>query len=132
MASPGGVKGYSDNKLNFMFQSWVLNLYFDCPPNMGIHCPDAAAKAKVEAAIKANHITWHAFPHNAELETMGNAMIEAGLAMTHALDRAFGQTNKTVLSQYEEERDVLVLPSVLIPCGARRITQSSSSLSHFF
>ena len=123
MASPGGVKGYSDNKLNFMFQSWVLNLYFDCPPDMGIHCPDAAAKAKVEAAIKANHITWHVFPHNAELETMGNAMIEAGLAMTHALDRAFGQTNKTVLSQYEEER--VVLPSVLISCGARSIAQSS-------
>ena len=27
--------------LKFMFQSYIMSLYVDCPPNMGLHCPDA-------------------------------------------------------------------------------------------
>ena len=100
----GGVKGYTDHKLNFMFQSWVLDLFLDCPKDMGIHCPTNAAKNTVRDAIEKGHITWHAvkqasndqtlylshmfvsrsvqFPHNAQLEIMGSAMIEAGLELT--------------------------------------------------
>ena len=104
-----GVEGFTDDKLSFMFQSWVLDLYFDCPPAMGVHCPSAEAMASVRTAIAAGHITWHAFPHNAQLEIMGEAMIDAGLELTFALDKRFGLPNKTTLSQ----RDVPGMPRAL-------------------
>ena len=106
-----GVAGYSDRKLGFMFQSWVVALYFDCPPGMGVHCPSAAAQATAREAIAAGHITWHAFPHNAELEVMGADMIEAGLEMTFALDKKFAQPKKATLSQ----RDVPGMTRALVP-----------------
>ena len=29
-------------RLMFTAQSYVVSLYLDCPPNMGLHCPSAA------------------------------------------------------------------------------------------
>ena len=54
----GEIPEFSDNKLGFMFQSWVLDLFLDCPPNMGVDCPNATAIAAVEEAIANGHITW--------------------------------------------------------------------------
>ena len=106
-----GNTTYTDNKLNFMFHSWIMDVFFSCPPGMGLHCPSAQSKANVTAAIAAGDITWQAFPHNAEPAIMDPALIRAGLAMTHALDDRFGQPRKGVLSQ----RDVPGLTRALIP-----------------
>ena len=103
--------GYTDNKLNFMFQSWVINLYLNCPPDMGIHCPTSEQVKDLHEAIKNGDITWHAFPHNAQLEVMGKTMINAGLELTFALDEKFGASYKQTLSQ----RDVPGLTRSLIP-----------------
>lgn len=111
-----GVPRYTDNKLNFMFQSWVLDLFFDCPPNMGVDCPSNETQQSVRDAIAKNHITWHAFPHNAQLEVMDPSLIDAGLELTFALDRQFGKTNKTTLSQ----RDVPGMTRALIPILSRK------------
>ena len=116
MAQGGGTGGYGDDKLGFMFQSWVLNLFLDCPVGLGVRCPNATAIATVRAAIKAGHITWHAFPHNAELEVMSPTLIEAGLELTFALDREFGLPNKTTISQ----RDVSGMTRALIPLLRRK------------
>lgn len=43
----------------------------DCPPGMGLHCPRGKARADVEAAIRQGVITWHAFPHNAQVNCHG-------------------------------------------------------------
>lgn len=94
-----GVPGYTDTRLGFMFQSWILDLFFSCPPHLGVRCPNETTIAAVTQAIKAGHITWHAFPFNAQLAAMDPSLIEAGLELTYALDRRFGQPNKTVLSQ---------------------------------
>jgi len=99
------------DKLNFMFQSWVLSMYMDCPPSMGIHCPNPTQVAAFEAAVHAGDITWHAFPHNAELEMMDPSLIEAGLALTWAMDDHFGIAHKQTLSQ----RDVPGMTRSLIP-----------------
>eukprot|EP01052_Picozoa_sp_SAG31_P035527 SAG31_NODE_4301_length_3371_cov_6.804095_2_plen_110_part_00 len=80
-----------DNKLSFMFHSWVIDAFFDCPPAMGLHCPSAASKTKVSRAIALGDITWQAFPHNAEPAIMDPALVKAGLEMTFALDEKFGQ-----------------------------------------
>lgn len=48
-------------------QAYLVSLFLDCPLGMRLHCPNAKARAKVEAAIRAGTITWHAFPHNAQV-----------------------------------------------------------------
>ena len=64
--------------------------YLECPLGLGLHCPNATQVADFKAAVTAGDITWHAFPHNAELETMDPALIEAGLALTWSTDDALG------------------------------------------
>ena len=103
--------GFTDNKLNFMFQSWVISMYFDCPIGMDFHCPNATAQAKVRNAIEVGDITWHAFPHNAQLEVMSQTMIYAGLQLTKDVDAMFkNQSTKTTLSQ----RDVPGMPRAIV------------------
>jgi hypothetical protein len=74
----------------FPTQSYYLSLYFDCPPGMGLTCPTPAEKAAARAAIVAGDITYHAFPHNAELENTNEAMLREGLRLSHALDEVSG------------------------------------------
>ena len=57
-----GASNFSDDKLNFMFQSWIVDMYLDCPPGLGYHCPSASQVADARAAIAAGDITWCAFP----------------------------------------------------------------------
>mgnify|MGYP006163268775 FL=1 len=102
---------FANKRLAFMFQSWVVSMYLDCPPNLGLHCPSSAAVATFEGAVAAGDITWHAFPHNAELAVMDPSLIEAGLALTWALDDRFNMSRKATLSQ----RDVPGLTRALIP-----------------
>lgn len=56
-------------------------------------------------------VSRHAFPHNAELEMMDPSLIEAGLALTWALDRRFNLPEKQTLSQ----RDVPGMTRALVP-----------------
>jgi hypothetical protein len=107
-----GPNGYTDDKLNFMFQSWVISMYFDCPPHLGLHCPNSTARTNIRSAIDAGDITWHAFPHNAQLEIMGETFIHAGLQMTRDVDAMFDhQPMKRTLSQ----RDVPGMPRGIVP-----------------
>jgi hypothetical protein len=57
---------------------------------MGLTCPTPAEKAAARAAIVAGDITYHAFPHNAELENTNEAMLREGLRLSHALDEVSG------------------------------------------
>ena len=74
-------------------------MYLDCPPGMDFHCPGAKELAAAHAAIAAGHITWEAYPHDAQLEMMSPALIKAGLLHTFALDARAGQHRKRTLSQ---------------------------------
>ena len=56
---------YTPNRLNFMFQSWIMSMYFDCPPGLGLVCPTDQEMNEVALAIHEGDIT-HAFPHNAQ------------------------------------------------------------------
>ena len=70
-----------------------------------------------EEAIRKGDITWHAFPHNAQLEIMSQSMIEAGFDLTFRLDEKFGLQKKRTLSQ----RDVPGMSRSIIPI-LKRIT----------
>jgi len=128
-------ENYTDTKLNFMFQSWMIDLYLDCPVGMGLHCPNETQVQDFEDAIRNNVVSWHAvrtcfflhpffftlflslslihiqFPHNAQLEIMGKTMIALGLNSTFRLDDRFGKPRKRTLSQ----RDVPGMTRSLIP-----------------
>ena len=97
-------------------QSYYLSLYVNCPPGIGLHCPDDTKLAAFKEAVAAGDITWHAFPHNAELEAGSAGIIDAGLALTHSLDQQLGVSNKTALSQ----RDVPGITRAVIPLLKKR------------
>lgn len=92
-------------------QSYLVSLYLDCPPGMGLHCPTPAAAAAMRAAIVRGDITYHAFPFNAEPELYSPTLFAEGVALTHALDAQFGLPPKRTMSQ----RDVPGTSRALIP-----------------
>jgi hypothetical protein len=98
-------------RLRWMAQSWIVSLYVDCPPNAGLPCPTPAELANFTDAVKRGYITWHAWPHNAELELCDPSMLAFGFNLTHGLDAAYGQPPKATLSQ----RDVPGTTRAAIP-----------------
>ena len=44
--------------LHWMTQAYLVSLYLDCPPGLGLHCPNASAIQALEAAVAAGDITW--------------------------------------------------------------------------
>ena len=75
-------------------QSFLVDLYLDCPPGLDLHCPTAAAAAALAKAVKAGDVTWHAWPNNAELALAQPIIVAAGVALTHALDDRLGVPRK--------------------------------------
>eukprot|EP01047_Picozoa_sp_COSAG01_P005439 COSAG01_NODE_185_length_22691_cov_53.142478_24_plen_206_part_00 len=81
--------------------AWLLDLFFDCPRQLGLNCsaasgaaegrlgttpddhpacvvcPSAAEVALVEKAIADDVITWHAYPFNAEPELADAGLLRA-------------------------------------------------------
>eukprot|EP00051_Salpingoeca_urceolata_P021147 m.326646 g.326646 ORF g.326646 m.326646 type:complete len:854 (+) comp19743_c1_seq2:115-2676(+) len=106
---PSSVPG--SGPLRWMTFSFLLSLYFDCPPDLGLHCPSAADQATIEAAIKAEDIVWAAFPHNAELALGDAAMLQFGINISTDLANRFGVSPPTVLST----RDVPGMPRASLP-----------------
>ena len=70
---------------SWMTHGFVLSLFFDCPPGMGLHCPSPEAQAAARAAIGRGDITFHAFPFNSEFELYSSDLFEFGIALTHRL-----------------------------------------------
>jgi len=97
--------------LKWMTQSWIISLYLNCPPNLGLHCPNAENKAMVLDLIKEGVIRWHAFPFNAELALISPDLFKFGVEMTQALSKKTGAPIPTVLSQ----RDVPGVTRAMIP-----------------
>lgn len=97
--------------LQFMFQSYVLSLYLDCPAGMQLHCPGSANVTAVKEAIQQGVIWYHAFPFNAELELYDPVFVEEGIRLSHDLDEMFGFAQKATLSQ----RDVPGTTRAVIP-----------------
>jgi len=107
--------------LRFMFQSWIVDLFFSCEENFipiylpNVICPNKTEIDLVTKGIASESITWHAFPHNAQLEIMSEYMLDAGFELTRQLDEKFNQPAKNVLSQ----RDVPGITVGAIPTFKR-------------
>jgi hypothetical protein len=95
-----------EERIRWLGQSWIFDLYLNCPPNAGLRCPGAAAVAEFKQAVREGMITWHGFPHNAELEVLSAAGLRNGINQSHALDDLFALPHKRVVSV----RDVPGIP----------------------
>lgn len=62
----------------FMEHAWILSLFMQCPPNIGLHCPSQTSKDQIIKSVNEQQITWYAFPFNSELELYGPSMTEFG------------------------------------------------------
>ena len=116
--------------LVFTTHSYLVSLYLDCPPNMGLHCPSDEAKGSFKDAVTRGDITWHAFPFNSEPEyLLRPLMIEAGFNLTHHLDDMFGRPRTLTMSQ----RDVPGMTSAVIPlmvkAGVKAVTVGVNAAS---
>lgn len=98
-------------RLKFMAQSYLVSLYLDCPVGMGLNCPNASAVAEFKQAVLDGAIWWHAFPHNAELETMAPVLVEEGVKLSQSLQVLLGAQVSTTLSQ----RDVPGMTRSVVP-----------------
>lgn len=97
--------------LAWMTFSWMISLFFDCPTGLGLQCPDAKAKARVEAGIRAGDIVWPAFPTNADLATLDPSLLSFGVDMSQRLARRFQVQQPSVVST----RDVPGMPCAALP-----------------
>jgi hypothetical protein len=52
----------------YLSHSWLLDLFLDCPPGLGVTCPNTTEVAAVSQAIQQGAITWHAMPFNPQYE----------------------------------------------------------------
>ena len=119
-----------EERLVFTTHSYLVSLYLDCPPNMGLHCPSAEAVGRFKDAVNRGDIMWHAFPFNGEPEYFQRPLIvEAGFNVTHRLDDMFGRAHTVTMSQ----RDVPGMTSAIIPlmvkAGVKAITVGVNSAS---
>jgi len=64
--------------------SWLLYEYLEQA--------NAASRRRMEQAIAAGDIAWHAIPFNWQTEMIDPSMIEGSIALSKSLDRRFGHT----------------------------------------
>lgn len=77
------------NQYHYTTHSYLISLFLDCPPNMGLQCPDISSVYMMQRAIADGTITWHAHPHNAQYEFYDSSLLEYSFDLTHDLDRQF-------------------------------------------
>ena len=92
--------------LKWMTFSWLISLFFDCPPGMDIHCPTKDQMTNISNAIAAHDIVWPAMPHNAELATGDPSMLTFGVKLSKNLAQKFNGSVPSVVST----RDVPGMP----------------------
>lgn len=95
----------------WMTQSWLISLYFDCPPNMGFTCPNQTEQEYIQYGIDKGYIYWHSFPFNSQMEVYDKSMLEFGLKLSKDLSIKHGAPISSTLSQ----RDVPGMTRSMIP-----------------
>ena len=108
-AAQGGLESHI-----YTMHSYIASLYMSCPPDMGLHCPSEAQQADFCQAVQDGHITWTAFPYNAQVEMMDEETILGALQLTHDLDHLCGVPVKTVISQVRPPPDTHIIPPLFV------------------
>ena len=99
--------------LKWMTFSYMISLFFDCPPAMGLQCPNQTLIDIVTNAIREQDIVWNAFPFNAELATGDASLITAGIELSQALKTRFNTSG--AMTKVLSTRDVPGMPRAVLP-----------------
>lgn len=123
------VKSGRKERLVFTTHAYLVYLYLNCPPNMGIHCPNASSVNRFLKAVSEGVIVWHAFPFNSQAEIMDESLFTFGIYLSQYLDDFVGKPQTITMSQ----RDVPGITRGVIPLlnkmGVRAITVGVNSAS---
>ena len=123
------AKSGQKERLVFTTHTYLVYLYLNCPPNMGIHCPNASSVNRFLKAVSEGVIVWHAFPFNGQAEIMDETLFTFGIFLTHYLDDFVGKSQTITMSQ----RDVPGITRGVIPLlnkmGVKAITVGVNSAS---
>ncbi|KAL6772128.1 hypothetical protein ACKKBG_A29040 [Auxenochlorella protothecoides x Auxenochlorella symbiontica] len=92
----GGAERYI-----YTTHSWLVSMFLDCPARIGIKCPSPSAVQELEEGIRAGDITWHALPHNSQIEAFDAPLLRWAVDFTHALDAKYGQSPRITMSQMD-------------------------------
>ena len=105
----------------WMTHSYLLSLYYSCPPNMGLHCPTDDQKKSFQAAIQRGDVSWHAFPFNSEMELHTVELMEAGIQLSIDLAATLGRVGgaPTVISQRDVPGTTIGIIPTLVKNGVR-------------
>eukprot|EP01084_Bolivina_argentea_P311023 538316_1 len=101
-----------NSNYKFMTHSWLIDLFFDCPPNLGVRCPKNKEIKYLTKIINNQQLYWHAFPFNSQISLYDNYTFQFGLQLSKRLSSKFiNALQSTVISQ----RDVPGLSRSVIP-----------------
>ncbi|XP_065197324.1 uncharacterized protein LOC135828822 [Sycon ciliatum] len=109
-----------EERLVFLTHTYLVSLYLDCPPNMGLSCPSDAAKQEFTEAVMRGDIVWHAMPFNSELAVLDPSMVDFSIQLTHDLDAKMKRNSTITMSQ----RDVPGTTRSIIPILKKRGVQA--------
>lgn len=115
--------------LVFTTHPFLVFLYLNCYKELGLHCPSPQSVAEFTAAVRSGHITWHAFPFNAELEFYDSSLANFGFQVTHQLDKMFGVKPKITMSQRDVPGTTRSLIPLLVSNGVQAITVGVNTVS---
>ena len=116
------IKTGHKERLVFTTHAYLVYLYVNCPPNMGIHCPNESSLASFLKAISDGVIVWHAFPFNVQAEIMDESLFTFGIALTHYLDDMLGKSRTITMSQRDVPGTTRGIIPLLNKMGVRAIT----------
>ncbi len=65
--------------------AYLVSLFLECPPGLGLHCPSAEARAAFVEGVARGDIVWHAFPFNAQCEWAEPSLLAFGVELAQTL-----------------------------------------------
>ena len=118
-----------EETLVFTTHPFLVYLYINCYKELGLHCPSAQSVADFTAAVHSGHITWHAFPFNAELEFYDTSLAAFGFQVTHELDKMFGRNKTITMSQRDVPGTTRSLIPLMVANGVQALTVGVNTVS---
>ena len=85
-------------RLVFTTHPFLVYLYYNCYPELGLHCPNETQVGEFTDAIIRGDVVWHAFPFNAQMEFYDKSLADFGFSVTHMLDSMFGKEPTVTMS----------------------------------
>ena len=126
---PAAIKNAQDlrklggkERLVFTTHPFLVHLYYNCYPALGLHCPSQVQLEDFTAAINRGDIVWHAFPFNAQMEFYDSSLADFGFRMTHELDKKFGRNATMTMSQRDVPGTTRSLIPIMVRNGVKAIT----------